>query len=52
VDRCRSFLEEAAVAPAPYRDDLADDRLGDLLRPFGAEVRAGRAVDVRSTFFP
>src|SRR5256885_596206 len=45
VDGCGSFLEEAAVAPAPHRDDLADDRLGDLLRSFGAEVEAGRAVD-------
>ena len=48
VDGARPLLEEPAVAGSSDGDDLGDDRLRDLLRTFGAEVQARRAVDARA----
>src|SRR5436853_7849240 len=48
VDRPGAFLQESAVALMPNRHDLGDDRLGYLVRSFGAEVQPGGAGEPRA----
>ena len=45
VDRAGAVAQEAASAAVPERDDLGDDRGGDLLGSLGPEVQTRRPAD-------